>query len=153
MRFLPAIQAGEVLPSLLTAYYREGEDADTPQEELDAFISYLRDLLEQRIRLGEVAFDGETAIGFVLYAIDGEDYPFSECPGMGTIAEICVIPAYRQQRIGQKMVVHAEEALRASVTQMYVCAHASAQAFWRRCGYVPNDQIARNELPICIKKL
>ena len=153
MHFVPATDASNVLSSLLTAYYREGEDADTTQEELDAFIAYLRELLEQRILWGEVAFDCETPVGFVIYAFDVEGYPFSECPGMGTIAEICVCPAYRQQQLGQTLVARAEDALRPSVTQLYVCAHASAQAFWEKCGYRPNGNIAGNGLPICIKTI
>ncbi|MBQ8556633.1 MAG: GNAT family N-acetyltransferase [Clostridia bacterium] len=153
IRFIPAAESGAALHALLTSYYREGEDADTPQEELDGFISYLQELLDKRILWGDVVFDGDTAMGFVLFAVDGDSYPFSECPGMGTIAEIFVNSAYRQQGLGRLLVRCAEDALRAFVTQMYVCAHASAQSFWQRCGYRPNGAFASNNLPICIKSI
>lgn len=153
MRFTSAAQAPQALHDLLTAYYREGEDADTPQEELDAFITYLTQLLEQSTLQGEVAWKDETPVGFVIFAYDGEGYPFSECPGMGTIAEIAVTPEARRHGLGQQLVRRAEDALRAACTQMYVCAHASAQTFWEKCGYRPNGSIAGNGLPICTKTI
>lgn len=153
MRFIPATEAVDALHDLLTAYYREGEDADTPQEALDGFISYLTELLQKHILRGEVALDGETPAGFVLYAQDEPDYPFPECPGMGTIAEISVIPDHRTLGLGCELVRRAEDALRASCRQMYVCAHASAQSFWEKRGYVPCGRTASNDLPLLIKAL
>ncbi len=151
MRFVPAVQAPEALHTLLTSYYREGEDADTPQSELDAFIAYLTELLEQRILMGELIYEDDTPLGFVLYAKDGGGYPFSECPGMGTIAEIAVVPEAREKGLGSLLVRRAEEALQPGVTQMYVCAHDSAQGFWEKCGYRATGRIANNGLPICVK--
>ncbi len=89
--------------------------------------------------------------GFVLYAKDGEGYPFSECPGMGTIAEIAVVPEARGRGLGSLLVRRAEEALQPSVTRMYVCAHDSARVFWEKCGYRATGRIAGNGLPICVK--
>ena len=153
MRFVPATEAVDALHDLLTAYYREGEDADTPQETLDGFISYLTALLKSHILLGEVALDGEIPAGFVLYALDERDYPFPECPGMGTIAEISVTPAHRTHGLGCELVQRAENALRTSCRQMYVCAHASAQSFWGKRGYTLCGRPASNGLPLLIKAL
>ena len=153
MHFIPAAEAADALHPLLTVYYREGEDADTPAEVLDEFIGYLQALLAEGKLWGSVAFEGDEAAGFVLYAFDGEGYPFSECPGMGTIAEICVSPAYRQRGLGRELVRHAENALRGAASHMYVCAHASAQAFWERCGYQPTGRLAANGLPLCTKAI
>ena len=150
-RFLPAVQASDALHALLTAYYREGEDADTPQSELDAFIAYLTELLEQHILMGEIIYEDDMPLGFVLYAKDGEGYPFSECPGMGTIAEIAVAPEARGKGLGSLLVRRAEEALQPSVTLMYICAHDSARGFWEKCGYRTTGRIAGNGLPICVK--
>lgn len=151
MRFFPAVQALETLHTLLTAYYREGEDADTPQSELDAFIAYLTELLEQHILMGELIYEDDTPLGFVIYAKDVEGYPFSECPGMGTIAEIGVVPEARRSGLGRVLVHRAEEALRPSVTRMYICAHDSAWGFWEKCGYRATGKTAGNGLPICVK--
>ena len=153
MRFIPATEAVDALHDLLAAYYREGEDADTPQEELDGFIFYLTGLLESRILLGDIALDGETPVGFVLYALDGGDYPFPECPELGTIAEISVTPDRRAHGLGCELVQRAENALRDSCRQMYICAHASAQSFWEKRGYSPCGRTAANGLPLLIKAL
>lgn len=153
MHLIPATEAFDALRPLLTFYYREGEDADTPAEIIDEFIGYLLTLLAEGKLLGSIAFEGDQAVGFVLYAVDQEGYPFSEYPGMGTIAEICVRPAYRQYGLGRTLVAHAEDALRSTVTHMYVCAHASARTFWRKCGYRPTSDIASNELPLYIKSI
>ena len=153
MQYIPAACADDVLHALLTAYYREGEDADTPAPVLDAFIRDLQGLLHQRILQGDVAVCGGVPVGFVLWALDGEDWPFSECPGLGTIAEIGVIPSRRGQGLGRQLARHAEEALGDAVRQMYVCAHPSARGFWERCGYHHCGQTAQNGLPVCIKDL
>ena len=153
MDFLPALEAENALSSLLNVYYREGEDADTPQETLDAFITYLRELLSKHLMNGLVAFEHDTPIGFVLYAVDADGYPFSERPGMGTIAEISVVPAYREHGLGRRLVQQAEAALCSSVTHLYVCAHRSAIGFWHACGYLPTEDIASNGLALYIKQL
>ena len=153
MRFIPATEAVDALHALLNSYYREGEDADTPQSELDAFIAYRTEPLEQHILMGEIIYEDDMPLGFVLYAKDGEGYPFSECPGMGTIAEISVTPDRRAHGLGCELVQRAENALRDSCRQMYVCAHASAQSFWEKRGYSPCGRTAANGLPLLIKAL
>ncbi len=150
LRFIPASKAGTALKDLLAAYYREGEDADTPQETLDAFIAYLRELVRAGTLQGEVAFDGARAQGFVLYAFDGDGYPFPERSMEGTIVELGVIPEARGSGLGRMLVRHAEDALH--TWDMYVCVHPNAQGFWRKCGYQPTGDIASNGLPIYIKR-
>ena len=79
MTFQP-ITDYELFHSLLTAYYREGEDADTPQEQLDGFVGYLFDLLKKETISGALVWD-EKPVGFVLWALDSEELPFSNKPG------------------------------------------------------------------------
>lgn len=68
--------------SLLTEYYRDGADADTPQEEIDGVIRYLYDLYTQNAISGCIAWEGEP-VGFALWQLDTADSPFSQCPGWG----------------------------------------------------------------------
>ncbi len=146
MDFRPADTAPAVLRDLLLPYYREGEDADTPQAELEDFISYLLGLLEQKILRGVIAYLNGRPAGFVLYAPDDAAYPFSEMPGLGTIAEIGVLPKARHAGLGQQLVRYAENDLLSQ--GMYVCAYPDAHAFWQKCGYRPTGETAGNGLPI-----
>ena len=139
---------------LATAYYREGEDADTPQETLDSFIRFLFD----KLTLGEIhgffAKEGDAPAGFALWALDTENFAFSEMPGRGTILEIGLLPEYRGQGQGGEFVRFLEENLRkAGAEQCYVCAYGPAQGFWTRRGYAPSGKIAANGLPILIKSI
>ncbi len=151
--FRAASAAQAALHALLTDYYREGEDTDTSTAEIDDFISCLLELLDKGVLQGDVAYDGQQASGFVLYTVDGADFPFSEHPGMGTIAEVGVIPGIRRHHWGKALVQRAENALWPSVTEMYVYAHPDAATFWQKCGYLPTGDIAGNGLPIRIKHL
>ncbi len=109
MEFRSADMEPAALHDLLAAYYREGdEDADTPEAELEDFISVLQGLLEEGKLLGFVAVRDEEPIGFVLYTLDREDFPFSEKPGYGTIAEIGVTPNARHAGLGSELVQMVE---------------------------------------------
>ncbi len=136
------------LHDLLLAYYREGEDADTPEAELEDFISYLQGLLDEGVLLGFVVFREEKPIAFMLYTLDREGFPFSEKPGYGTICEIGVIPEARHTGLGRELA-HMAEAM--FTEHFYVCAHPDAQGFWRKCGYEPSGETAANGLPILTK--
>ena len=151
--FCPARENTALLARMLTAYYREGEDADTPEAELEDFISLLLGLLEDGVLCGELLFKEHIPAGFVLFAMDAADYPFSECPGLGTIAEIGVVPSFRRQGCGRMLAAKAEEALRKQTQEAYVCVHPSAEAFWRSCGYRPTGRTGGNDLPLFIKPL
>ncbi len=138
---------------LLTAYYREGEDADTQQAELNDFIGYLFGLCTDGAISGCIAHTDRPA-GFVIWNIDTQDSPFSNWPDRGTILEIGVTPEYRQNGMGSKLVRHAEsEMQKAGITSFYVCAYGPAVEFWKRCGYEKTDRIAENDLPIYAKDL
>ena len=137
---------------LANAYYREGEDADTPQETIDSFIHMLFDKVMCREICGCFAKDGQKYVGFALWAIDHEDFAFHEMSDFGTILEIGLIPSYRSRGLGKQLLGHIEENLRKSgTTQCYVSAYGPAQRFWMSCGYAENGATASNGLPIMTK--
>ena len=133
---------------LLNEYYREGEDTQTPQEDIDAFIQHLYALCRSGKISGAVCM-GDMPLGFVLWNIDEEDGAFSQKPGFGTILEIGVREVTRGAGIGRKLVALAESRMNAD--RFYVCAYGPAQAFWSRCGYVLSGETAENGLPIMVK--
>ena len=133
---------------LLIPYYREGEDADTPIEQLEGFIRYLFGLLETGTISGAVAWE-EKPVGFVLWAMDSEALPFSNKPGFGTILEIGVVPGCRGKGYGKAMTEFAESSM-AEVAK-YVCAYGPAEAFWEKCGYRESGETAENGLKIFVK--
>lgn len=138
----------EIFHGLLEPYYREGEDAQTPQEELDGFIRYLYTLVQDKVISGAVALL-ERPAGFVLWAMDTQELPFSNLPGAGTILEIGVIPEYRGNGYGKLLAEFAEKKL--SCETRYVCAYGPAEAFWKKCGYTESGRLAENGLKLLIK--
>ena len=68
-----------VFHRLLTDYYRDGEDAQTPQEELDGFIEMLFELRTKGAVSGCIAYEKD-ALGFIIYGLDTKDFPFSNKP-------------------------------------------------------------------------
>lgn len=139
---------------LACAYYREGEDADTPQEEMDAFIASLFEMVRSHEIEGCFARIGEKTIGFALWAVDAEGFRFSEMPGFGTILEIGLAKDYRASGLGKAFVAHIERAfLEKDITRCYVSAYGPAQTFWARCGYRENGKKASNGLPMMVKEL
>lgn len=138
---------------LLNAYYREGEDADTPQAEIDQFVDLLFSMcLDGRI-CGAIASESDY-IGFVLWTLDTEDFDFSNWPGHGTILEIGVAPEYRNAGSGGKLAEYAEQQLMENgVNSFYVCAYGPAESFWKKCGYSNTGKIADNGLKIYSKNI
>lgn len=147
MHFLPVTDY-EVFHSLMTPYYREGEDADTPQEQLDGFIRYLFGLCETGTISGAVVWE-EKPVGFVLWAMDTAGFPFSNKPGYGTILEIGILPEYRGRGYGRKAAAYAENKM--GNEPKYVCVYGPAEAFWKKCGYRESGEIAENGLKIFVK--
>ncbi len=142
----------DIFHELATAYYREGEDAETPQEELDAFIQFMFEKVISHEINGCFAKDESIYIGFALWTIDTEDFDFSELPTFGSILEIGLIPIYRSSGRGKEFVSYIENSLRTKeIEQYYVCAYGPAQKFWTSCGYVESGKIASNGLPIMVK--
>lgn len=149
MEYRSVADAGyEVFHSLLNAYYRDGEDADTPQPQIDAFIRYLYDLCLKGEISGAVALEKDP-VGFVLWNVDSETGVFSQKPGCGTILEIGVTQMHRGMGLGRKLVCCAEEQMKAD--RYYVCAYGPAEAFWSKCGYVFAGEFAENGLKIMVK--
>lgn len=143
-----------VFHELANAYYREGEDADTPQEVIDAFVRMMFDKVISNEIYGCFVKDEQRYIGFALWAIDAEDFEFSEMQGFGTILEIGLIPSYRSSGLGKNLVAYVENCLRKSeIAQCYVSAYGPAQDFWTSCGYVENGKVASNGLPIMVKNI
>ena len=139
---------------LANAYYREGEDADTPQEEIDIFIRLMFDKVINNEIYGCFVKDEHKYIGFALWAVDTEDFAFREMPGFGTILEIGLIPSYRASGLGKNLVTYIENSLQKNqIAQCYVSAYGPAQKFWASCGYVENGSKASNGLPIMIKTI
>ena len=143
-----------IFHKIANAYYREGEDATTPQEEIDAFISFLFKIIINNEINGFFAKDKNTYVGFALCTIDNDSFDFSEIPGYVTILEIGLIPSYRLKGNGKRFISYLENYLSSeNITNCYVSAYGPAQNFWSRCGYVKNEKIASNGLPIMVKKL
>ena len=139
---------------LADAYYRDGEDADTPQEIIDSFVRMMFDKVINREIFGCFAKDGNHYAGFALWAVDTKDFEFSEMPGFGTILEIGLTPSYRSSGWGRNLVTYVETCLQKSgIAQCYVSAYGPAQKFWTRCGYTENGQTAGNGLPLMTKTI
>ena len=143
-----------VFHELANAYYREGEDADTPQEQVDAFIRFLFEKVMAQEISGCLAKDGNTYAGFALWGVDREDFFFSEMPGLGTILEIGLIPAYRACGHGKALAAFIEKCLQSvNIQRCYVSAYGPAQRFWAHCGYADSGKKAGSGLPIMIKSI
>ena len=139
---------------LTNAYYREGEDADTPQEEIDAFIDLLFTKVLNCEIGGYIAKDKNNYVGFALFGVDTEGFEFSEIPGFGTILEIGFVPSYRSMGNGKRLVSYIESSFcKKNINNCYVSAYGPAQKFWAKCGYVENGQMASNGLPIMVKTI
>ena len=131
--------------NLMDAYYREGEDAETPQEEIDGFIQLLYDhCLQGRIQ-GCVAWDVEP-VGFVLWNVDSPEGVFCQKPGFGTILEIGISKEFRGKGFGCELAEFALSQM--SVSQYYVCAYGPAEDFWKKCGFWDSGAIAESGLKI-----
>jgi len=139
---------------LANAYYREGEDANTPQAEIDIFIRVLFDKVVNHEIYGYIVKDKRAYVGFALWGVDTEGFEFSEIPGFGTILEIGFIPSYRAKGNGKELVLYIERCLcKKNINNCYVSAYGPAQKFWSYCGYVENGKIASNGLPIMVKSI
>ena len=142
----------DVFHELANAYYREGEDENTPQAEMDAFIGFLFEMVVHKKIHGCFVKEGNSCIGFALWAVDTADFPFSQIPGFGTILEIGIIPSRRGSGLGRELVWHIEAFFQnSSIKRCYVSAYGPAQRFWESCGYGENGQKAHNGLPIMVK--
>lgn len=140
--------------AMANAYYREGEDRDTPQNEIDDFIRLLFDMVTAGEIFGRFLKEEGADIGFALWAIDREGFAFSEMPGYGTILEFGILPPYRRAGRGRKFAQHIENCLYYNfVDNCYVLAYPPSQQFWTSCGYVPNGKTAKNGLPILVKSV
>lgn len=133
---------------LLNEYYRDGEDADTPQEQLERFIGYLFERCIAGEIFGCIAVE-ESPIGFALWNVDSAESPFSNKPGYGTILEIGVSADCRGRGMGVQLVRYAESAM--DVSQYYVCAYGPAEQFWKKCGYADSGELAENGLKLMTK--
>ena len=136
----------------MTAYYHEGEDKDTPQAEMDAFISCLFQMVYTGAIQGRLVFDHQDLAGVILWMKDTENGSFSSMPGYDTILEIGVSQAHRKKGIGKQRVIYAEQQmLLEHVLGYYVCAYGPAQRFWMECGYTDTGKTAVNGLPVFVK--
>lgn len=149
MRYWNVTDHYDIFHDLLVSYYREGEDADTPQAELDAFVEYLFRLCRQGEIEGCILAEQEKAAGFVLWYRDTPGSAFSHLPGYGTILEIGVQPASRGKGLGVELARFAEDRLRAAgADRFYVCAYGPAERFWLKMGYTDSGRLAENGLKL-----
>lgn len=133
--------------SLLTEYYREGEDADTNQTVINEFIARLYELIEQNKICGRLVLQGEVVVGFVLWMLDTAESEFSELPGYGTILEIGVSKENRLKGIGTQIVDYVENLMQKSgIKNFYVSAYEPASVFWEKCKYIKTTNKASNDL-------
>ena len=143
-----------IFHKLLNAYYREGEDANTPKEQVDAFIRLLFDQVLARAIQGRLAVEGGEAVGFALWAVDAEGFAFSEMPGYGAILEIGFVPSCRSSGRGRALVALIESwFMENGVVRCYVSAYGPARTFWERCGYMDSGKTAGSGLPLLVKSL
>jgi GNAT superfamily N-acetyltransferase len=141
-----------VFHRLMTEYYRTAEDADTPQDVIDAFIRRLYDGVVSGELYGCLAYCEAAPAGFALYKKDDGLSNFTEIINYGTILEIGLAPQYQAKGLGKALVAHVEEQLLAlGVEGLYVCAYGPAQRFWASCGYQDSHRAAANGLPIFTK--
>ncbi len=148
MKYSP-ISGYELFHKLLLSYYREGEDASTPQEEIEEFICILHNLYNKGSISGCIAWENEP-VGFALWQIDTSDGMFYQRLGWGTILEIGVLPEFRGLGYGQQLVCYAEKAMQ--VKSYYICAYGKAEGFWKKCGYFDSGEIADNGLKVYVKQ-
>lgn len=149
MKLLDVRDSGYVVfHELMNGYYRDGEDSETPQEEIDAFISYLFELCGDGRISGCIAWEN-VPVGFVLWNVDSEDGVFSRKPGYGTILEIGVCPEARGRGIGRILSDFAQSQM--GTDRFYVCAYGPAEKFWEKCGYHFSGELAENGLKIMTK--
>lgn len=138
-----------VFHELLTAYYRDGEDADTEQAVLDGFIESLFSMVMEQNIQGTFMVHNSEVVGFVLWMIDTPNGIFSEIPGYGTFLEIGVCPAFRGKGFGFQAVKHVETQMKQSgAAHFYVSVYPPAADFWTKCGYVKTEETASNGLTI-----
>jgi GNAT superfamily N-acetyltransferase len=144
----------DIFHRLMTEYYREAEDKDTPQEDIDAFVRLLFDMILSGKISGCFAVVNQCTAGFVLWMKDTAQSEFSTMPGYGTILEIGLDKEFRNRGIGKALVGFAEQQMNAGgVDGLYVCAYGPAQGFWLKCGYRDSKGIAKNGLPVLIKDI
>ena len=149
MEFVDVRNAGyEVFHHLLNEYYRDGEDAETAQSEIDSFVEYLFGLCQAGEIFGCIARE-VTPIGFVLWNVDSPEGAFCQKPGFGTILEIGVSKKTRGNGIGKMLTDYAESKM--AVERYYVCAYGPAESFWEKCGYAFSGEKAENGLKIMVK--
>ncbi len=155
MKFIKIEKASyQTLHDLMNEYYREGEDADTPQSEIDEFIDLLYGMANEGKIGGRLAEEEGETIGFILWAADTEHFAFSELPGYGTVMEIGVRKQFRMKGYGRRMVAFAEKRFKEnSLDKSYVVAYGPAAEFWKKLGYAENGSLAKSELPIFTKAL
>jgi ribosomal protein S18 acetylase RimI-like enzyme len=143
-----------IFHELANAYYREGEDENTPQAEIDGFIKFMFDKVVEKEIFGCFATVDGSYVGFALWTVDTESFQFSEIPGYGTILEIGIAKGHRTSGLGRQLVSFVENSLSTGgIKDCYVCAYGPARDFWSRCGYADSGKIAKSGLPIMVKSI
>lgn len=89
-----------------------------------------------RPTLSLLAFDGERAIGHILFTRVTLDPPDPAQPLLHILAPLAVIPSYQKQGIGQRLIETGLERLRQSGSQMvFVLGHIG---YYDRFGFLPD---------------
>ena len=134
-------------------YYKDGEDAETPDDDIYAFIRTLFEMIDFRQIFGYLAYIGKQAAGFCIWGIDGEHFPFSEMRGYGTIMEIGIVKSMQRKGLGKEFVSYIEADMSNNgVDKCYVSAYGKALKFWSLCDYEAIGKTAGNGLPLMTKE-
>jgi len=101
--------------------------------------------IDQKVAHGDglfwAAVHGDTVLGTVMAGYDGH---------RGWIYSMAVLPEYRKMGIGQSLLSHAETQLVSQgcvkVNLQILKENHGVQAFYRACGYTPEDRISMGKV-------
>lgn len=134
---------------LMLEYYRDGEDSNTPQHIIDAFIKQQFNMIVEDKTQGKLISVNHEIVGFIIWMIDEKSSDYSIIPGYGTILEVGLVKNFRNKGIGKIVVKYAEKQMfLKEVNNFYVTVYNPAKIFWESCGYIKTEKIAFNGLQI-----
>lgn len=142
------------LKNLLFNYYKDGEDADTPDDIVNDFIKYIVKLIYSNKLNCRILNHEGTYIGFIIWFKDEVGHEFSELPGYWSIAEIGIKKEYRNKHFGIKLVNYVEKNVKGNdAASFYITAYSPFKNFWEKIGFKDIGLKGNNNLPIMVKEL
>jgi GNAT superfamily N-acetyltransferase len=155
LTFLP-IEKGnaahrELFESLFMLYVTEQREHRTavgrdylPLELIDKWFDSILNMQGDSDRHLEVAFDGETPVGFLYGKVDHAEHRGFVKPGFGYIMEFYVAPEYRRRSVGTKLFRRIETLFASDgAEQMYLTAdEITGEPFWTAMGFKPSGEVS-----------